>query len=115
MSFSGKASKLFRLLCGKRRPATAAIILAAGLGTRMQSNNGKTKQLLMLGGKPLFLHSVLAFDACGDIDEIVLVIRKEELRAVRRTLKEYKLKTPIRLAIGADTRQESARRGLEAV
>lgn len=115
MSFSGNASKLFRLLCGKRRPATAAIILAAGLGTRMQSKSGKTKQLLMLGGKPLFLHSVLAFDECGDIDEIVLVIRKEELRDVRRILKGYKIKTPIRLAIGADTRQESARRGLEAV
>ncbi len=115
MSFTGKASKLLRFLCGKRRPTTAAIILAAGLGTRMQAKNEKTKQLLVLGGKPLFLHSVLAFDGCDVIDEIVLVVRKEELRDVRRALKGYKIKTPLRFALGGDTRQESARRGLEAV
>lgn len=115
MSFMGKASNLFRLLCGKKRPTTAAIILAAGLGTRMQSKDGKTKQLLVLGGKPLFMHSVLAFDTCSAIDEIVLVVKKDEAREVRRALKQHKIKTPLRLVGGGETRQESARRGLEAV
>ena len=115
MSFTEKANRVLRFLTGRRRPKTAAVILAAGLGTRMKGTDGRTKQLLTLEGKPLFMHSVLAFDACGYIDELVLVVRKEEFREVRRTLKSYQLKKPLRLTVGGDTRQASARRGLDAI
>ena len=115
MSFTENAVRVLRFLSGCRRPRTAAVILAAGLGTRMKDTEGRTKQLLTLDGKPLFMHSVLAFDASAYIDELVLVVRKEEFREVRRALKAYKIKKPIRLTVGADTRQASARRGLEAI
>ena len=115
MEFTKKIGSVFRFLKSHRRPTTAAIILAAGLGTRMREEGTPTKQLLILDGKPLFLHSVLAFDACSYINEIVLVVRKSEFREVRLALKGYKFKKPIRLTVGGETRQESARRGLEAV
>lgn len=115
MSFIKKVGTVFRFLKSHRRPTTAAVILAAGTGARMQSADDTTKQLLLLEGKPLFLHSVLAFDACSYINEIVLVVRKEEFREMRRALKGYKFRKPIRLTVGGKTRQESARRGLEAV
>ena len=115
MSLTQKANRILRFLTGHKRPRTAAVILAAGLGTRMRGAEGRTKQLLTLDGKPLFMHSVLAFDASGYIDELVLVVRKDEFREVRRILKAYKLKKPLRLTVGGDTRQASARRGLDAI
>lgn len=115
MSFTQKANQFLRFLTGHKRPRTAAVILAAGLGTRMKGTEGRTKQLLTLDGKPLFMHSVLAFDASHYIDELVLVVRKDEFREVRRTLKAYKLKKPLRLTVGGDTRQASARHGLDAI
>lgn len=115
MSFTEKAVRVFRFLSGHRRPKTAAVILAAGLGTRMKDVEGRTKQLLTLDGKPLFMHSVLAFDSSPYIDELVLVVRKEEFREVRRALKNFKLKKPLRLTVGGDTRQASACRGLDAI
>jgi 2-C-methyl-D-erythritol 4-phosphate cytidylyltransferase len=115
MSLSEKASFVFRLLRRLRRPRTAAVILAAGLGTRMQSEEGRTKQLLLLEGKPLFLYSVLAFDAAPCIDELVLVVRREEVPYVETVIKSTPLKKPIRVTVGGKTRQASARRGLEAV
>lgn len=115
MSITETANRVFRFLKRKKRPKTAAVILAAGLGTRMKGAEGQTKQLLTLGGKPLFMHSVLAFDASAYIDELVLVVRREEYREVRRILKGYRLKKPLRLTVGGETRQASARRGLDAI
>ena len=115
MSLTEKAIRILRFLSGHRRPKTAAVILAAGLGTRMKGEDGKTKQLLTLDGKPLFMHSVFAFDASAYIDELVLVVRKEEFREVRRILKGYKLKKSLRLTVGGETRQISARRGLDVI
>lgn len=115
MSVFEKASFVFRLFARIRRPRTAAVILAAGLGTRMQNDGGRTKQLLLLEGKPVFLYSVLAFDAAPSIDEIVLVLRKEEIPFVKTVLKTTDIKKPLRIVVGGKTRQDSARRGLEAV
>ena len=115
MSLSEKAFFALRLLRRLRRPKTAAVILAAGLGTRMQTEEGRTKQLLILEGKPLFLYSVLAFDAAPCIDEIVVVVRREEVTYVETVLKTTPLKKPYRVTVGGKTRQASARRGLEAV
>lgn len=116
MSFVGKTFRLLGFLKRHRRPKTAAVILAAGVGSRMQSCDGKTKQLMLLKGVPVFLHTVLAFDRAPTIDEIVLVIKKEEAKEIQRALRgAAPLKKPIRLVSGGDTRQDSARRGLEAV
>ena len=110
---TSKMVGLLYRLCGKRRPKTAAVILAGGMGTRMQSN--VTKQLLYLCGKPVLLHTVLAFDGCDYIDELVVVSREEERKQVYALLHEAHLLKPFRVVRGGDTRQESARRGLEAI
>ncbi len=57
---------------GPRRYSPAvisAVVLAAGTSTRF----GRTKQLVVLGGKPLVQHVVDAA-ASADVDEIVLVL-----------------------------------------
>lgn len=112
MSFFGKLFRHPHTLKKVCRPSTAAILLAAGLGTRFPSTDGSTKQLRLLNGKPLFVYSVLAFDAAPSIDEIVLVIRKEEAGAIRAALRALTLSKPLRVITGGETRQASARRGL---
>ena len=115
MSFTEKTNRLLRLFSRKKKPKTAAVILAAGIGSRMKTADNVTKQFLMLDGKPLFMHSVLAFDASPYIDEIVLVVNRDELYKMRKAMKQCKTQKPFRMTVGGETRQISALRGMEAV
>ena len=89
---------------------TAAVILAAGQSTRMGKIN---KQLYSLGGKPVLAHTLLAYQKCPLIREIVVVTKPEEFDAVYELSQKYKITKLKQLAIGGATRQESARRGVE--
>ena len=115
MSFTYQIGRALRLLCGKVRPKTAAVILAGGSGTRMQLRENITKQLLLVDGVPVLIRSISAFEASEYIDEIVVVAKAEELTTVEALVLEYGLKKVARIVSGGDTRQASARRGLEAV
>ena len=55
----------------------SAIIVAAGSGTRMGST--RTKQMTELCGKPVIVHTLLAFQACEAIKEIIVVAKEDEL------------------------------------
>ena len=57
-----KIADLARAITGKptKPPKTAAIILAAGSSTRMESET--PKQLIKLIDKPVMIHSLLAFE-----------------------------------------------------
>ena len=59
---------------------SSAIITAAGSGTRM---GGVSKQLMLLAGKPCLLYSLLAFEHCPEINEIVVVAKEEEKEYLR--------------------------------
>ncbi len=115
MSFTYRVGQILRFLCGKRKPLTAAVILAGGCGSRMGNGAGITKQLLLLEGVPVIIRSAQAFEECPYINEIVMVTRKEELKTVEALVREYKLKKVTRIVSGGETRQISARRGLEAI
>lgn len=115
MSFTYQIGRALRLLCGKVRPKTAAVILAGGSGTRMHLRENITKQLLLLDGVPVLIRSAQAFEASEYIDEIVIVAKKEELATVEALVLEYGLKKVARIVSGGETRQVSARRGLEAI
>lgn len=115
MGIASGIVKALRLLTGRERPKTAAVILAAGLGTRMGAAVKNKKQFLSIEGIPVFIRSLLAFDACEVIDELVLVIGREDLRPVKRALASYTIKKPLRVVYGGAVRQESARRGFEAL
>jgi 2-C-methyl-D-erythritol 4-phosphate cytidylyltransferase len=81
----------------------------------MKSGTSITKQLMLLEGIPVIIRSAIAFEKSPYIDEIVLVTRKEELCAVKALVLEYKLKKVTRIVSGGESRQASARRGLEAI
>lgn len=104
--------KLFDALRESRRPRCGAVIVAAGASTRMQ---GTDKIMADLGGEPVIVHTLRAFELSPEIDEIVLVVRPEltaELTALT-TRKNFKKVTAV--VPGGDTRIESVNHGLSAL
>ncbi|KNZ43233.1 2-C-methyl-D-erythritol 4-phosphate cytidylyltransferase [Acetobacterium bakii] len=92
---------------------TSVIIPAAGQGRRM--NASINKQYLTLSGKPILAHTLDVFERCPLINEIILVVNKEEFRICQQqVLKLYHYKK-VHLVEGGDTRQESVYQGLKAV
>ena len=93
----------------------SAIIVAAGTGSRMNLPDGQTKQTLELEGVPIIVRTVLQFEACEDIDEIILVIRREEFDLYKAYHKKYGFKKVTHIVAGGDTRQKSVLNGLTRV
>ena len=81
----------------------AAIIVAAGKSERMGA--GTDKVFLNLGPKPVVAWSLLAFEHCADIDQIVLVVRKEQVVAAK----------VVAVVPGGSRRQDSVANGLNAL
>ena len=93
------------------RPHTTAVILAGGSGKRMESN--VTKQRMTLGKMSVLKRSVLAFEKCEDITDIVVVTREDEVEFFRKELSDIsKMRT---VCAGGDCRVESAKRGFACV
>ena len=87
-----------------------AIIAAGGRGARM--GGGLPKQFLWLGGVTILQRSVAAFDRCGQVDEIVLVVPPE--LATDTSLASTPEGTPLRVVPGGARRQDSVARGFDA-
>ena len=66
-------------LFGKENPRRfhSAVILAAGSGVRFGNENGK--HLAVVEGIPVLARSVMAFETCPLVDEIVVVTRQDLL------------------------------------
>ncbi len=89
----------------------AAVILAAGSGTRM--NIGTTKQQLEIVGKTVLRRALEAFEACPDVASITVVARDGELDFVNSQI--VGLTKMYRAVTGGKTRAESARLGFAAI
>jgi 2-C-methyl-D-erythritol 4-phosphate cytidylyltransferase len=94
----------------------AAIIPAAGLGTRMAARSGTSrKQFMLLAGSPILTHTLRKFVACPAVDEIVVALRPEDLDWFGEAWKKEKVAKPVRLVAGGQYRQDSVKNGLEHV
>ncbi len=93
----------------------SAIIVAAGSGTRMNLPVGQTKQMLCINGTPVIVRTVMQFEACEDIDEIILVVRRDEFDEYKRFYREYGFKKVKHIVAGGETRQASVLNGLTRV
>lgn len=91
-------------------PFVSAVIVAAGSSTRM----GQPKQLLPLGSMPVLARTLLAFQQCESIDEIVLVARKEDLPAFTQLAKSHEITKLSAAVAGGNTRQQSVKSGVAA-
>ncbi|MBW2198418.1 MAG: 2-C-methyl-D-erythritol 4-phosphate cytidylyltransferase [Deltaproteobacteria bacterium] len=92
----------------------SAIIVAAGKGVRMKGRI--RKQYLDLSGRPVLGHSAMTFDACSLIDEIFIVVPKDEIDYCQKNIVSLlELKTRVNLIPGGDQRQDSVYNGLQAI
>ena len=104
-------SKLTRLI-RKALPLgyCGAVIVAAGTASRM---GGIDKVMAQLGGEPMIVCSVRAFQNCDAIREIVVVIRPDLMEKITELCKGFS-KVKAVVAGGAD-RPESVQNGLNAL
>ena len=89
----------------------AAVILAAGSGTRMQTAG--RKQMIEIDGKTVLQHTVGVFESTSIINSIVVVTRYEDLEKTRNDLSGFGKISAV--VAGGATRAESARIGFEAI
>ena len=91
---------------------TTAIIVAAGKSARMGGDVDKA--FLSLGPKPVLAYSLMTFEACPDIDKIVLVVRKDHLAAAKSVAQMFGCRKVGAIVAGGATRQDSVGNGLGA-
>ena len=115
----GKLSKLLQktldfLVPKKKQPTfTSAVIVAGGSSTRM--GNGISKQFLEIGGIPVVVRTLLAFERTPEIDEIIVVAKEDEAELYKGFKSMYGLTKLKKVVAGGNTRQESAENGFLAV
>lgn len=87
----------------------AAIIVAAGASRRM----GFDKLTVPLAGRPLISHSLAAFEACADVEQIVLVCAAERMEEFKVIAAIYPKVS--RIVPGGRERVESVLAGVAAL
>ena len=90
-----------------------AIIVAAGKSERM--GTGADKAFLNLGPRPVVAWSLLAFERCPDVDQIVLVVRKEQLVAAKAVMRMFGISKTLAVVAGGAKRQDSVMNGMKAL
>ena len=98
------ARKLLKLRC------CGAVIVAAGSASRM---GGIDKVMAPLGGEPMIVRTVRAFQDCDAIREIVVVTREDLIRPITSLLSS--MDKVIAVVAGGASRQESVHLGLNTL
>jgi 2-C-methyl-D-erythritol 4-phosphate cytidylyltransferase len=83
----------------------AAILPAAGLGTRMGAET--PKQFLELDGVPIVILSLRRIAACPLITHIIVATRSDEVERLSTRIQLEKLKQAVQVVAGGDSRQAS--------
>lgn len=91
----------------------AAVIVAAGKGTRMGANVDKL--FMEVAGRPVIAHTWQRFNDASSIGEIVLVVREGMPSEFAALAKEYGFTKPHRFVLGGKERQDSVWNGLGAL
>lgn len=97
----------------KTNTKTAAIVLAAGSGTRMQAD--RNKMFLQLAGKTVLERTVAAFQKNSAVDCIVIVAKSEEIEQVKEIVPQNVYSKILTYTAGGKERQDSVLCGLYAI
>lgn len=87
-----------------------AVIVAGGKGTRMKYE--KNKVLMPFCGKVMILYTLEAFEKNKYIEDIVLVVGKDDLTVCEELVKTHGLFKVKKIVEGGSTRQQSVMNGL---
>ena len=87
----------------------AAIIVAAGESRRM---GGVDKAFTLLAGKPVLARAVDAFQKCGSVQQVVLVVNEQNLERCQQLVAESGWSKVTDVCPGGERRQDSVAAGL---
>jgi 2-C-methyl-D-erythritol 4-phosphate cytidylyltransferase len=91
----------------------AAILPAAGLGTRMGAET--PKQFLELDGTPIVIHSVRRIASCPLVTDIIVATRADVVESLQQRLSSDSFMQSVRVIRGGDSRQDSVAAALHEV
>ncbi len=91
----------------------AAILPAAGLGTRMGADT--PKQFLELDGMPLVIYTLRRLAACAAITDFFISTRADDIVFLQDKVGKSGLGRPARVVHGGDTRQQSVANAMAQV
>ncbi len=91
----------------------AAILPAAGLGTRMGADT--PKQFLELDGMPLVIYTLRRLAACAAITDFFISTRADDIVFLQDKVGKSGLGRPARVIHGGDTRQQSVANAMAQV
>jgi 2-C-methyl-D-erythritol 4-phosphate cytidylyltransferase len=91
----------------------AAILPAAGLGTRMGAET--PKQFLELNGTPIVILSLRRIASCPLVTDLIVATRADEVQRLEERIAKEKFKQPVRVVKGGDSRQDSVAAALHEV
>lgn len=90
------------------------ILLAGGIGKR--TGRKVPKQLLLIGGKPMIVHSLEKIEALPEVQQVVIPCAEEAMQQTREVLDAWGFAGDGYVLVpGGATRQESVAKGLEAL
>jgi len=95
----------------KKNPVCTAVILAAGMSQRM----GTDKVNAQLGGLPVIVRTLKAFQASEYVEGIIVVTRMEEISHIADLCRQYEISKVKTVVAGGKTRTESALIGVSNV
>lgn len=88
-----------------------AIIVAGGRGTRLKSET--PKQFLLLGNKPILMHTIESFYAFDHTIDLILVIPEDHFDYWHKLCSAYQFSIPHTLVKGGTERFFSVKNGLQ--
>lgn len=89
-----------------------AVIVGAGKGKRMGS---KDKAFLDFNRKPVLLYSITPFELSPLVDEIILVVGNNKVKAAENLIKKYRVKKVTGVITGGKERQDSVHNALKII
>ena len=103
--------KIANIIRRKKRPYCSVVIAAAGNSSRM----GEDKLMLELCGVPALARTMLAFEQCDWVDEIVVVTRSEKIVDVAHLCEKYNIRKVTKILLGGADRTASVLAGLSEI
>lgn len=87
------------------------LVLAGGVGQRMR-RTGMPKQFLEVFGKPIIVYTLQRFDACPDIDAVVIACHASWKAHMETMIQRFDIKKVKAVISGGKDRQDSVLNGL---
>ena len=92
------------------------VVLAGGIGSRM-GNQDKPKQYLLVGDKPILIHTLEKFYIESDFEKVIVLCPKEWIAHTKNLVRKYLKDEDGRVAVipGGDTRNETIMNAIDYI